>query len=70
MTVIDILKAKRVRCEEEDLCFYSGKYLRNPEEIFHPLIGFVTVSKINEKDFNSSVSKKGKYDNKYTEKDK
>jgi hypothetical protein len=43
MNSIDILKKKRTRCEENDLCFECGKFLRAPQEVFHPLIGFITI---------------------------
>ena len=45
MSDIEHLKQKRLMSEREDKCFYSGEFLKDPVEIFHPLIGFVTINK-------------------------
>lgn len=44
-SLAETLKQKRLTSEENDKCFYSGEFLKDPVEIFHPLIGFVTISK-------------------------
>lgn len=43
--MVNKLRKKRTYCEKEDKCFYSGEFLKDPVEIFHPLIGFVTINK-------------------------
>ena len=43
MNSTDILKRKRDRCEDDDRCFECGKFLHAPQEVFHPLIGFITI---------------------------
>jgi len=44
MVNLNDLKNRQKLTTEKDLCFYSGEFLKNPIEVFHPLIGFISIS--------------------------